>query len=71
MKKKIICCRRCNLTSGCQHVIDMMNAEDSLYLLDETFEELFKWYDNRSLEWRVRANPKLWARIRRQWKECV
>lgn len=71
MKRNTTCCKRCNLTDGCRHFVAMVNAEDSLCLLDETFESLFKWYDGRSAAFRKRANPKLWAEIRRQWKECI
>lgn len=65
------CCKKCNITSGCQYAIDCINAEDSLSLLDETFETLFKWYDLRGEEWKRRANPKMWAEVRRQWRECI
>lgn len=65
------CCKKCSITDQCKAAIDACNAQDSLCLLNETFENLFKWYDNRSAAWKERANPKLWAEVRRQWKECV
>lgn len=65
------CCEKCNLTHGCKVAVERTDAEDSLCLLDETFDDLFKWYDARSAGWKKRANPKLWEEVRRQWKECV
>lgn len=64
------CCKNCWIDK-CSLACDAINAEDSLCLINETFEELFKWYDKRSAGWKKRANPKLWAEVRRQWKICA